>query len=79
MFEKSVFSYHAEVLTGTGQQIEQRLNDINNNKELSLVFTSNLVQIQNLNSTEKVNVDEQGKQVFTIVIQTKKMIRGFSR
>ena len=79
MFEKNVFSYHAEVLTGTGQQIEQRLNDINNNKELSLVFTSNLVQIQNLNSTEKVNVDEQGKQVFTIVIQTKKIIRGFSR
>ena len=66
--EKSVFNYKAEVLVGTAMAIEQRLNEINNNKDLSLVFTSNL---------EKVNVDEQGSHIFAIVIQTKKVIRGF--
>ena len=68
VLEKSVFSYNAEVLIGTGKAIEQRLNWVNNSKELSLVFTSNL---------EKLHVDEQGNHVFAIVIQTKKLIRGF--
>ena len=66
--EKSIFSYNAEVLIGTAKAIEQRLNEINNDNLLSLVFTSNL---------EKVNVDEANNHLFAIVIQTKKMIRGF--
>lgn len=66
--EKSVFSYSAEVIIGTANTIEQRLNEINISKELSLVFTSNL---------EKVNVDEQGNHIFAIVIQTKKIMKGW--
>lgn len=69
-FEKSIFNYQAIVLVGTSKQIEDRLNEINTSKELSLVFTSNL---------EKVNADEQGNHIFAIVIQTKKIIRGFGK
>ena len=68
VIEKSFFIYKAEVLIGTAKAIEQRLNTINSDKELSLVFTSNL---------EKVNVDNEGNILFAIVIQTKKTIKGF--
>ena len=70
VLEKIIYSYKAEVLIGTGKAIEQRINMINNDKELSLVFTSNL---------EKVNVDEDNNHIFAIVIQTKKVIRWFSK
>ena len=66
--EKSIFDYHAEVILGTSQEIEDKINKINNSKELSLVFTSNL---------EKINTTEEGKHMFAIVVQTKKIIRGF--
>lgn len=68
-FEKSVFIYNAEFVIGTSKQIVDKLNEINNNKELSLVFTSNL---------EKVNTLE-GEYIFAIIIQTKKTIKGFQR
>lgn len=70
MLEKNIFVFKAEVLVGTSKEIEQRLNDINNSKELSLVFTSNL---------EKINIDEKGEHIFAMVIQTKKIIRGFGK
>ena len=70
VLEKTIFTYKAEVLIGTAKAIEQRLNMVNNDRELSLVFTSNL---------EKVNVDEEGNHIFAIVIQTKKVIRGFQK
>ena len=70
VLEKSIYSYKAEVMVGTAKAIEQRLNTINNDRELSLVFTSNL---------EKVNVDEENNHIFAIVIQTKKIMRGFSK
>ena len=70
MIEKNIFTYKAEVLIGTAKAIEQRLNVINNDKELSLVFTSNL---------EKVNTTPEDDHIFAIVIQTKKVIRGFQR
>lgn len=68
MIEKKIFNYQAIVLVGTSHQIEDKLNEINDSKDLSLVFTSNL---------EKVSVDENNNHIFAIVIQTKKTIRGF--
>ena len=70
VFEKSIFRYNAEVMIGTAKAIEQKINYINLDRDLSLVFTSNL---------EKVNVDENGHHIFAIVIQTKKTIKGFSK
>ena len=68
MLEKNIFKYQAIVVIGTSNQIEDRLNDINDSKELSLVFTSNL---------EKINTSPKGEHIFAILIQVKKMLRGF--
>lgn len=42
-FAKKFFSFNAEMVTGTKEEIERKINNINEDPNKSIAFTSNLV------------------------------------
>jgi len=70
VFEKTFYSYKAELFKGTLQELTDRLEEINRSKELSLGF---------ITSPVKVSAEDDNPVVVECVIQVKSIIKGFRR
>ena len=68
VFEKTFYSYKAELFKGTLQELTNKLEEINRSKELSLGFITSPVKVNNENPV-----------IVECVIQVKKVIKGFRR